>query len=107
VSSLRSAVEAEFERAAEIEQKYLELLEAVTSKFEVETRHETALRYIQERENGLPMIESTEENWENGTLGEDERYVSVVDDSSLQQLHDNIKSNYNMPIALDEDKYVD
>ena len=79
MSSLRSAVEAEFERANEIEQKYLELLEAVTSKFEVETRHETALRYIQERENGIPMIESTEENWENGKLGEDERYAVLAD----------------------------
>jgi hypothetical protein len=35
---------------AEIESKYMELLYAVASKFPGESRHQTALRYIRERE---------------------------------------------------------
>ena len=35
----------------EINKKYQELLDAVASKFPNETRHETALKYIQEREH--------------------------------------------------------
>ena len=33
------------------ERKYFELLNAVESKFPMETRHETALRFIRDREN--------------------------------------------------------
>lgn len=36
----------------EIENKYIELTAAVESKFPGETRHQTALRYIKDRENG-------------------------------------------------------
>ena len=35
-----------------LSERYYELLYAVASKHEGETRHETALRYIVERENG-------------------------------------------------------
>ena len=38
------------ERVADVEQKYMELIYAVGMKHEGETRHETALRYIRERE---------------------------------------------------------
>lgn len=34
----------------DIADKYLELVSAVENKFEGETRHQTALRYIRERE---------------------------------------------------------
>ena len=39
------------ERLAEIERKYNELIMAVSSKYPGETRHNTALRYIGDREN--------------------------------------------------------
>lgn len=38
------------QRVSELENKYYELLYAVASKYANETRHETALRYIRERE---------------------------------------------------------
>lgn len=55
-------------------EEYDELIAAVESKYEGESRHETALRYIKEREHSI-KIEGTKENWENGLLGRDERYV--------------------------------
>lgn len=39
------------ERHAELERKYNELIMAVGNKYPGETRHQTALRYIQERES--------------------------------------------------------
>lgn len=38
------------QQVSELENKYYELLYAVASKYPNETRHETALRYIRERE---------------------------------------------------------
>jgi hypothetical protein len=43
--------QTELSKLLEIEKKYYELLYGVASKYPNETRHETALRYIQEREN--------------------------------------------------------
>ena len=40
----------------EIDRKYDELIMAVQSKFPGETRHETALRYIKDREHGQVVI---------------------------------------------------
>lgn len=39
-------------RDSEIREKYFELIYAVGRKYEGETRHETALRYIQQAEDG-------------------------------------------------------
>jgi len=39
------------EKHAELQRKYDELIYAVGNKYPGESRHETALRYIQEREN--------------------------------------------------------
>lgn len=41
---------AAFKRLIAIEEKYNELIMAVESKVRSETRHETALRYIKDRE---------------------------------------------------------
>lgn len=45
--------------SSKIKEKYMELIMAVATKFPGETRHETALRYILERENGT-QISGTE-----------------------------------------------
>jgi hypothetical protein len=47
--ALRAAA-AEILRLAEIERQYWELIYAVAAKWPDESRHQTALRYIQERE---------------------------------------------------------
>ena len=48
---LQAATSAEYEaKLAALEAKYTELLYAVAQKFVGESRHETALRYIRERE---------------------------------------------------------
>jgi hypothetical protein len=41
--------------------KYEELIYAVASKWPGESRHETALRYIREREAGTPDAEQAKE----------------------------------------------
>lgn len=41
------------EKHAELQRKYDELIYAVGNKYPGETRHETALRYIRERENHM------------------------------------------------------
>jgi hypothetical protein len=41
----------EYNRLKEVESKYIELIYQVETKFPMETRHETALRYIKNAEN--------------------------------------------------------
>ena len=48
VESERDALQA---RVAELEEQYGELIFAVATKYPDETRHQTALRYIQQAEN--------------------------------------------------------
>lgn len=48
-----SEVLAELE---DVRAKYFELLYAVSNKYEGESRHATALRYIQEHEQQAPMV---------------------------------------------------
>jgi hypothetical protein len=47
----------------ELARRYRELIHAVESKFPGETRHETALRYIQERERSGVCSATHEETW--------------------------------------------
>ena len=49
------------EQVAELEKNYYELIFAVGSKFSNETRHETALRYIRERELAASIPSSEKE----------------------------------------------
>jgi hypothetical protein len=46
----------EYNRLKEIERKYTELIYQVESKFPMETRHETALRYIKNAEKSSSNI---------------------------------------------------
>lgn len=48
--SITSKLQNQTFRLLKIEKKYDELIRAVESKFPGETRHETALRYIRDRE---------------------------------------------------------
>jgi len=56
-------------RFYETEKRYNELLMAVESKFPGETRHQTALRYIRDRENsGFTVKVATDKDFEEITL---------------------------------------
>lgn len=46
-------------------EKYYELIMAVESKFPNETRHETALRYIKEREQKIKIDTNSQEFLDN------------------------------------------
>jgi hypothetical protein len=46
------AADLEFDRSSGVQEKYDELIFAVGKKYPSETRHETALRYIQQAERG-------------------------------------------------------
>ena len=50
-TSITQALAEERERVVEVEEKYQELIMAVEKKYEGETRHETALKYIRRAEN--------------------------------------------------------
>jgi len=50
-SSIRAALEAKDMEIAELKSKYMELIFAVARKFPNESRHQTALRYIEETES--------------------------------------------------------
>ena len=58
----RKAVEAEREACAGTQEKYMELLYAVTNKFPDETRHQTALRYIKNAESQTNMQAKEDSN---------------------------------------------
>jgi hypothetical protein len=47
----------EYNRLKEVESKYYELIYQVATKFPLETRHETALRYIKNAEK--PVLKSS------------------------------------------------
>ena len=51
MSTLSERMRAEADEVEALEAKYYELILAVVMKHEGETRHETAMRYIVEREN--------------------------------------------------------
>jgi len=50
-TSIHQAVAEERARVVKVEEKYQELIMAVEKKYEGETRHETALKYIKRAEN--------------------------------------------------------
>lgn len=52
VWGMEETPEGEFVRYADIVPRYFELLYAVANKYPGESRHETALRYIIQRETG-------------------------------------------------------
>lgn len=56
----RIGLELQIDRLLKIEEKYNQLIMAVESKYPGETRHETAMRYINDRENGgnLKLVRS-------------------------------------------------
>ena len=50
-NALRVQIDRKNKRIEELQEKYSELIMAVAQKFPDESRHETALRYIQQRES--------------------------------------------------------
>ena len=63
--SIAQTIAEERERVEEVEEKYQELIMAVDKKYEGETRHETALKYIRRAEKkdygeaGLSSLDKT------------------------------------------------
>lgn len=77
----RIGLKLQIDRLLKVEEKYDRLIMAVESKFPGETRHETALRYIKDRENSGFTIkmatdkdfsEVTLKNWPAGKVRNDE-----------------------------------